>query len=124
LAGGNKAFERVVAQVVGLVEQPQLGLNLPLDVQGTAFQQRVWAALRKIPVGKTSNYTEVAKTIGAPESVRAVARAIASNPVAVVIPCHRVKRLDGSLCGYRWGVERKRALLERETTSKKTGMAR
>jgi O-6-methylguanine DNA methyltransferase len=100
--------------VVGFIEQQQLGFKLPLDVQGTAFQQRVWAALRKIPNGRTSNYTEIAESIGAPKAVRAVAQACAANPVAIVIPCHRVRRLDGSLSGYRWGVQRKRALLERE----------
>ncbi|HWS68838.1 MAG TPA: bifunctional DNA-binding transcriptional regulator/O6-methylguanine-DNA methyltransferase Ada [Steroidobacteraceae bacterium] len=114
LIGGDAKFERWVAQVVGLVEQPRLGLQLPLDVQGTAFQRRVWQALRKIPVGRTVSYSDIARRIGAPKSVRAVAQAIAANKLAVAIPCHRVVRSDGSLSGYRWGVERKRALLDRE----------
>jgi len=114
LIGGDRAFEKTVAQVVGFVEAPSLGWNLPLDIRGTAFQQRVWQALRKIPVGKTLSYAEVARKIGAPKSVRAVASACASNAIAVAIPCHRVVRTDGSLSGYRWGVERKRTLLKRE----------
>jgi AraC family transcriptional regulator of adaptative response/methylated-DNA-[protein]-cysteine methyltransferase len=115
LIGGDAAFEDVVAKVVGLVEAPRLGLDLPLDVRGTAFQQRVWRALREIPVGSTASYREVARRIGAPGAVRAVAHACASNPLAIAIPCHRVVRSDGGLAGYRWGVERKRALLQRET---------
>jgi AraC family transcriptional regulator, regulatory protein of adaptative response / methylated-DNA-[protein]-cysteine methyltransferase len=114
LVGGDAAFERTVARVVGLIERPGIGLDLPLDVRGTAFQQRVWQALRKIPAGKTTTYSELATRIGAPSSVRAVAGACAANPTAVVIPCHRVVRTDGSLSGYRWGVERKRQLLARE----------
>jgi AraC family transcriptional regulator of adaptative response/methylated-DNA-[protein]-cysteine methyltransferase len=99
---------------VGFVEAPGLGLDLPLDVQGTAFQHRVWRALREIPVGKTASYADIAGRIGSPASVRAVAQACGANPVAVAIPCHRVVRNDGALSGYRWGVERKRALLQRE----------
>ena len=114
LMGGNREYEKLVARVVGFVEAPALGLDLPLDVRGTAFQQRVWQALRKIPAGATASYTEIAKRIGAPRSVRAVAGACAANPLAVVIPCHRVLRNDGALSGYRWGVERKQALLKRE----------
>jgi AraC family transcriptional regulator of adaptative response/methylated-DNA-[protein]-cysteine methyltransferase len=114
LIGGDAAFEATVAKVVGLVEAPRLGLDLPLDVQGTAFQQRVWQALRDIPAGETASYAEVARRIGAPKAVRAVAQACAGNHLAVAIPCHRVVRTDGSLSGYRWGVERKQALLERE----------
>ena len=114
LIGGDQEFERIVARVVGFVEAPGLGLELPLDVRGTAFQQRVWQALRKIPAGSTVSYAEIAKQIGAPSSVRAVAQACAANVLAVAIPCHRVVRNDGALSGYRWGVERKRALLERE----------
>jgi AraC family transcriptional regulator of adaptative response/methylated-DNA-[protein]-cysteine methyltransferase len=114
LIGGDAQFERQVAQVVGFVEAPGAGLDLPLDVRGTAFQKRVWQALRRIPAGKTVSYTELAKRIGAPKSVRAVAGACAANPIAVAIPCHRVVRNDGGLSGYRWGVERKRALLARE----------
>ena len=114
LVGGDKSFERMVAQVVGFVEAPRLGLDLPLDLRGTTFQRRVWKALRGIPAGSTASYAEVARRIGAPRSVRAVASACASNPVAVAIPCHRVLRSDGHLSGYRWGVARKRSLLERE----------
>ncbi len=116
LIGGDAGFEELVAKVVGLVESPRLGLDLPLDVRGTAFQQRVWQALREIPAGKTVSYTEIAKRIGVPKSVRAVAQACSANSLAVAIPCHRVVRHDGGLSGYRWGVERKRALLEREAT--------
>jgi len=114
LIGGDADFEQLVAKVVGLVEAPAVGLELPLDVQGTAFQQRVWQALRKIPVGQTVSYSQIARRIGAPNAVRAVAQACAANRLAVVIPCHRVVRNDGALSGYRWGVERKRVLLERE----------
>lgn len=114
LVGGDKAYEKLVARVVGFVEAPARGLDLPLDVRGTAFQQRVWQALRKIPAGSTASYTEIAKRIGSPASVRAVASACAANALAVAIPCHRVVRRDGGLSGYRWGIERKRALLKRE----------
>lgn len=114
LIGGDAAFEDVVAKVVGLIEAPGTGVDLPLDVRGTAFQQRVWRALREIPAGSTASYREIARRIGAPRAVRAVAHACAVNPVAVAIPCHRVVRSDGGLAGYRWGVERKRELLERE----------
>ena len=114
LVGGDRDFERMVAEVVGFVEHPRVGIDLPLDIRGTAFQQRVWQALREIPAGSTVSYSEVARRIGAPRSVRAVAHAVASNRLAVAIPCHRVVRNDGALAGYRWGVERKRALLERE----------
>ena len=117
LLGGDEGFEQLVAKVVGFVEAPARGLDLPLDVQGTAFQQRVWQALRAIPSGTTVSYTEIAERIGAPQAVRAVAQACASNAIAVAIPCHRVVRQDGALAGYRWGVERKRALLEREAVS-------
>jgi AraC family transcriptional regulator of adaptative response/methylated-DNA-[protein]-cysteine methyltransferase len=114
LIGGDADFERLVAQVVGFVEAPNLGLDLPLDVRGTAFQQRVWAALRDIPAGTTVTYGDIAKVIGAPKAVRAVAGACAANGLAVAIPCHRVVRHDGALSGYRWGIERKRALIDRE----------
>jgi AraC family transcriptional regulator of adaptative response/methylated-DNA-[protein]-cysteine methyltransferase len=114
LIGGDGDFERLVAQVVGFVEAPAIGLDLPLDVRGTAFQQRVWQALREIPAGETASYAAIAARIGAPKSVRAVATACAANALAVAIPCHRVVRSDGGLSGYRWGVERKRALLEVE----------
>lgn len=117
LRGGGAEFEGWVSRVVGLVEAPALGLDLPLDVRGTAFQQRVWQALREIPAGSTASYAEIARHIGAPKSMRAVAQACAANPLAVAIPCHRVVRSDGSLSGYRWGVERKRALLDREAAA-------
>ncbi|CAD5108922.1 bifunctional DNA-binding transcriptional regulator/O6-methylguanine-DNA methyltransferase Ada [Zestomonas carbonaria] len=115
LIGGDRDFEQLVAQVVGFIEAPALGLDLPLDVRGTAFQQRVWQALREIPPGSTASYAEIAERIGSPKAVRAVARACATNHIAVAIPCHRVVRSDGALSGYRWGVARKQALLERET---------
>jgi AraC family transcriptional regulator of adaptative response/methylated-DNA-[protein]-cysteine methyltransferase len=114
LIGGDGEFEQRVAKVIGFVEAPGIGLDLPLDVRGTAFQQRVWQVLREIPAGKTASYTDIANRIGSPNSVRAVARACAANALAVAIPCHRVVRNDGGLSGYRWGVERKRALLEKE----------
>jgi AraC family transcriptional regulator of adaptative response/methylated-DNA-[protein]-cysteine methyltransferase len=114
LIGGDAAFERLVAQVVGFIESPQLGLNLPLDVRGTAFQERVWKALREIPVGATRSYADIAKRIGRPNAVRAVGQACGANRLAVAIPCHRVVRSDGDLSGYRWGVARKRKLLARE----------
>jgi AraC family transcriptional regulator, regulatory protein of adaptative response / methylated-DNA-[protein]-cysteine methyltransferase len=117
LIGGDKSFERLVATVVGFVEAPALGLDLPLDVRGTAFQQRVWQALRDIPAGETASYSQIAERIGAPKSVRAVASACAANAIAVAIPCHRVVRNDGALSGYRWGVERKRALLAKESAA-------
>ena len=114
LQGGDAGFERWMATVIGFVEAPGIGLDLPLDIRGTAFQQRVWQALRDIPVGSTASYAEIAERIGAPRAARAVAGACAANTLAVAIPCHRVLRQDGSLSGYRWGVERKQALLERE----------
>jgi AraC family transcriptional regulator of adaptative response/methylated-DNA-[protein]-cysteine methyltransferase len=117
LIGGDERFEELVAKVVGLVDAPALGLDLPLDVRGTAFQQRVWQALREIPAGSTVSYAEIAARIGSPKAVRAVAQACASNAIAVAIPCHRVVRNDGALSGYRWGVERKRILLEREVAT-------
>ncbi|MFT3689829.1 bifunctional DNA-binding transcriptional regulator/O6-methylguanine-DNA methyltransferase Ada [Paenirhodobacter sp.] len=114
LIGGDGDFERMVAQVVGFVEAPGIGLDLPLDIRGTAFQRRVWQALRQIPAGETATYAEIASRIGAPASVRAVAGACAANRIAVAIPCHRVVRSDGGISGYRWGVARKRSLLARE----------
>ena len=114
LVGGDAGFERLVAQVVGLIAQPGIGHDLPLDVRGTAFQQRVWQALRRIPPGQTASYADIAARIGSPKAVRAVAQACAANTLAIAIPCHRVVRSDGALSGYRWGVARKRALLERE----------
>jgi AraC family transcriptional regulator of adaptative response/methylated-DNA-[protein]-cysteine methyltransferase len=117
LIGGDSDYELLVARVVGLIEAPRLGLDLPLDVRGTAFQQRVWQALRDIPAGRTATYTDIARKIGSPKSVRAVAGACAANNIAVAIPCHRVVRNDGSLSGYRWGVERKRVLIDREAST-------
>jgi AraC family transcriptional regulator of adaptative response/methylated-DNA-[protein]-cysteine methyltransferase len=114
LVGGDQAFEQLVAKVVGFVEAPAQGLDLPLDIRGTAFQRRVWNAIRAIPAGATASYSDIARRIGAPKSVRSVAQACASNAIAVAIPCHRVVRIDGSASGYRWGVERKHALLARE----------
>ncbi len=115
LLGGDARFERRVAEVIRFVDSPRIGLKLPLDVRGTAFQQRVWEALRKIPPGETVSYADIARTIGAPRATRAVAQACAANSLAVAIPCHRVVRQDGALSGYRWGVARKRALLDRES---------
>jgi AraC family transcriptional regulator of adaptative response/methylated-DNA-[protein]-cysteine methyltransferase len=117
LVGGDDDFDALVARVVGLVERPDQATDLPLDVQGTAFQERVWRALQAIPAGTTATYAELAAAIGSPRSVRAVAGACAANKIAVAIPCHRVVRTDGSLSGYRWGVERKRALLDREAAT-------
>ncbi|MRV73371.1 bifunctional DNA-binding transcriptional regulator/O6-methylguanine-DNA methyltransferase Ada [Duganella sp. FT92W] len=114
LIGAEAGYEQVVAAVIGMVEAPEIGLDLPLDVRGTAFQQRVWQVLRNIPVGRTVSYTELAELVGAPNGARAVASACAANAIAIAIPCHRVVRTDGSLSGYRWGVERKQVLLERE----------
>jgi AraC family transcriptional regulator of adaptative response/methylated-DNA-[protein]-cysteine methyltransferase len=115
LIGGDAEFELTVAQVIGFIEAPKTAFALPLDIRGTAFQQKVWKALREIPVGTTLSYSEIAERIGAPKSVRAVASACAANHIAVAIPCHRVVRNDGNLSGYRWGVERKRSLLARES---------
>jgi AraC family transcriptional regulator, regulatory protein of adaptative response / methylated-DNA-[protein]-cysteine methyltransferase len=119
LVAGDRDFERLVARVIRLVEKPQAACHLPLDIRGTAFQHRVWEALRRIPAGHTMSYTELADSIGMPQAVRAVANACAANPLAVAIPCHRVRRADGSLSGYRWGMARKRALLEREASGSK-----
>ena len=114
LIGADAGYEHLVAQVVGLVEDPAGGSTLPLDIRGTAFQQRVWQALQQIPQGQTASYADIAARIGAPRSSRAVARACASNPLAIAVPCHRVVRRNGDLSGYAWGVERKRELLRRE----------
>ena len=118
LIGGDHVYDQLVARVVGYVEMPHLGLDLPLDIRGTAFQQRVWQALREIPLGMTASYTDIANRIGLPKAVRAVAQACGANALAVAIPCHRVVRSDGNLSGYRWGVERKRALLTQEAELK------
>jgi AraC family transcriptional regulator of adaptative response/methylated-DNA-[protein]-cysteine methyltransferase len=117
LVGADKGYEVLVARVVGFVEAPGHNPELPLDIRGTAFQQKVWRALREIPVGKTATYAELAHKIGAPKAARAVASACAANKIAVAIPCHRVVRTDGTLSGYAWGVERKRGLLDREKKS-------
>lgn len=114
LVGGDAEFERWMAAAVGCVDAPGTGRDLPLDVRGTAFQQRVWQALRTLPFGATASYADLAARLGVPRATRAVANACAANPVAVAIPCHRVVRRDGTPGGYRWGVARKRALLERE----------
>jgi AraC family transcriptional regulator, regulatory protein of adaptative response / methylated-DNA-[protein]-cysteine methyltransferase len=114
LVGADRDYEKLIAQVIGLVESPGGNFDLPLDVRGTAFQQRVWQALRKIPAGRTATYSQIARRIGSPKAVRAVAGACAANNIALAIPCHRVIRNDGALSGYRWGVERKRVLLDRE----------
>jgi AraC family transcriptional regulator, regulatory protein of adaptative response / methylated-DNA-[protein]-cysteine methyltransferase len=111
---GDVDFGKIVAKVVAFVDTPGRRLDFPLDIQGTAFQHRVWAALCEIPLGSTASYTEIAGKIGQPNSARAVAKACGANPLAVAVPCHRVVRGDGALSGYRWGIERKRALLERE----------
>ena len=118
LIGGDRAFENLAAKVIAVVDEPGQRLDLPLDVRGTAFQHLVWTALRDIPPGATASYTDIAKRIGRPKSVRAVASACGANPVAVVIPCHRVVRNDGALSGYRWGIERKRVLLAKEAKLK------
>jgi len=112
---GDSGFAATVAEVAAFVDAPARGLSLPLDIRGTAFQQRVWAALRAIPPGQTASYTRIAETIGAPAAVRAVGSACAANLLAVAIPCHRAVRTDGGLAGYRWGVAAKRALLEKES---------
>ena len=117
LVAGDEACENWLAEVVRFVATPTIGLDLPLDIQGTAFQQRVWQALCEIPVGETASYTEIAQRIDTPKAVRAVAGACAANKLALAIPCHRVIRQDGSLSGYRWGIERKQALLMREKNS-------
>src|ERR1700731_4167316 len=114
LIGADRNYEALVARVVGFIEAPRLGLELPLDVRGTAFQRRVWQALQGVPIGQTVSYAEIARRIGSPQAVRAVAGACAANHLAVAIPCHRVVRNNGSLSGYAWGVERKQALLTRE----------
>ena len=118
LIGADKEYEKLVAHVVGFIEAPNQGLNLPLDIRGTAFQQRVWRVLQGIPAGKTVSYAEIAKKIGSPKLVRAVAGACAANNIAVTIPCHRVVRTDGSLSGYAWGIDRKRQLIDRERKQK------
>ena len=114
LVGADPAYEAIVARVVALVEAPAVALDLPLDIRGTAFQQRVWQALSAVPSGRTATYGDIAQAIGSPRAVRAVAGACAANALAVAIPCHRVVRRDGDPSGYRWGIARKTALLARE----------
>ena len=106
----------ILPKVIRFIDAPQSRPDLPLSIEGTAFQKTVWEALRAIPAGKTVSYAELAAKVGRPKAVRAVAGACAANRLAVVIPCHRVVRSDGNLSGYRWGMERKRALLEREAS--------
>lgn len=120
LIGADKEYQKLVARVVGFIEVPNPAFNLPLDIRGTAFQQRVWRALQQIPAGTTVSYAEIAKKIGSPKSLRAVANACAANNIAVAIPCHRVVRTDGSLSGYAWGIDRKRVLIDREGRRKAT----
>jgi AraC family transcriptional regulator of adaptative response/methylated-DNA-[protein]-cysteine methyltransferase len=119
ITAGDSKFQHSVKNIVAAIEQPQVAINLPLDIRGTLFQQRVWQALQKIPAGETRSYSEIAEAIGSPKAVRAVAGACAANAIAVIIPCHRVVRNDGNLSGYRWGVERKQQLLQQESTSSK-----
>ena len=119
LAEGDRQFKKTVAHVVDLVEYPERPLDLLLDIRGTAFQQCVWKALRSIPLGTTATYTDIADKIGNPKAVRAVARACATNLLAILVPCHRVVQADGNMAGYRWGIERKRILLECEFASGK-----
>ncbi len=114
LLDGDAEMDGWVSTVLAFLESPRRGFDLPLDIQGTAFQRRVWNALQQIPAGETATYTDIAVRIGQPTAARAVAHACAANPAAVAIPCHRVRRGDGQLGGYRWGLDRKRALLARE----------
>ena len=120
LAGGSADFDAIVAQVIRAVDGRAAGRTLSLDVRGTTFQLRVWQALSTVPPGQTVSYTEIARRIGTPRAVRAVATACAANTLAVVVPCHRAVRSDGSLSGYRWGVARKRMLLQREAQAAAT----
>ena len=117
LIGDDPNFDLLVAHVVGAIEQPNIGIHLPLDIQGTAFQERVWQALREIPPGSTLSYAELATRIGSPKAVRAVANACGANKLAFAIPCHRVVRSNGELGGYRWGLARKQQLLQREQSA-------
>lgn len=117
LVASDGEDDELIRKVETLVERPGSGFDLPLDPRGTAFQERVWQALREIPAGQTASYRDVAERIGSPDSVRAVAQACGANNLAVAIPCHRVVAADGSLSGYRWGAERKRALLAREAAA-------
>lgn len=120
LQGNDAPAQQWLTQVIGVIDNPSQSLDLPLTMSGTAFQQQVWQALREIPAGTTRSYSELAQTLGKPQAVRAVASACAANKIAVLIPCHRVIRSDGALSGYRWGIERKQRLLEREQQAQKT----
>jgi AraC family transcriptional regulator of adaptative response/methylated-DNA-[protein]-cysteine methyltransferase len=115
LTPDQASCKRVLPEVMGLIEAPWKDYALSVDARGTAFQQQVWHALREIPAGSTASYTDIAQRIGCASAVRAVAQACAANPLAVIVPCHRVVRRDGGLSGYRWGIERKRELLRRES---------
>lgn len=117
LVAGDQRFADLVAEVVRFVETPASRFERPLDLRGTDFERRVWLALREIPAGSTATYSEIATRIGAPHASYDVGQACASNSLAVVVPCHRVVRKDGTLAGYRWGTRRKRALLAREAAS-------
>jgi AraC family transcriptional regulator of adaptative response/methylated-DNA-[protein]-cysteine methyltransferase len=117
ISGGDALCGDYASRVISFIDDPSVGLDLPLDVRGTPFQKRVWKALRAISIGKTVSYSELARRLGAPEATRAVASACGANPIALAVPCHRVVAKDGSLGGYRWGVERKRTLLEKERQS-------
>lgn len=119
LIAGDNYFQKIVTQIIDVIKQPKLALDLPLDIRGTLFQQRVWQALQQIPIGETRSYRDIAEAIGSPKAVRAVAGACAANAIAVIIPCHRVVRNDGNLSGYRWGVERKQTLLQQEAEQAK-----
>lgn len=118
IARAGDAFAKTAKAMIAAAEHPWERSGLPLDIRGTAFQQRVWAALREIPAGETATYAQIAGRLGAPKAVRAVAAACAANPIAILVPCHRVVRSDGSLAGYRWGPERKAALLAKESSRK------
>jgi AraC family transcriptional regulator of adaptative response/methylated-DNA-[protein]-cysteine methyltransferase len=118
IAPAKESDQRWVSEIVRQIEGRPTGAELPLDVQGTAFQRRVWQELQRIPRGATRTYTQVAQSLGQPKAVRAVARACATNPVSIVVPCHRVIRGDGSLAGYRWGLNRKQKLIESEAATK------
>jgi AraC family transcriptional regulator of adaptative response/methylated-DNA-[protein]-cysteine methyltransferase len=117
LVDDGVGLETLTTRVIEFIESPARGLDAPLDMRGSEFQRRVWHALRQIPAGSTASYSDIAHRMGMPGSARAVARACATNPLAVVVPCHRVLTRDGKLSGYRWGVQRKRALLEKEARS-------
>ncbi len=107
-------LEKIALRAAECVDTPNTSFEFPLDMQGTPFQQQVWKTLQQIPMGQTRSYSDIAQQIGRPQSARAIAGACAANPIAVIVPCHRVVRHDGALSGYRWGIERKRNLLERE----------